>query len=200
VEHWVSATDDMTAGAPPVPALELAVRKVLPESSLDVAGEVRRTSLPGIPGVMRKPEVTDEGYVDRLRAWREQVRRAEDATAKATAKAKQEAQAIRAADWRSGSSEIAGCLEALALTTHGDRRRFVLLSDLEQTDPAQAGLARLDGAAVLIVHACNRVQRCLDQQRRWERTINDRGAAEVKYARPEEISEAMSSWLRPYRS
>jgi len=196
VQNWVPAPADRTRGSNPVPGLELEVRKVLGGSSLAAAGELARVSIPGVPGVISKPAVSDDGYVEKVRAWRDQVRAADAATSRARAEAKEGAAAIRGADWSSGRSEIAGCPEALALTTTGPRRVWVLVSDLRQNEPPQVGLGDLTDARILIVQVCVEAQGCLDQQHQWSRALSDRGAARVAYARPEQLHSALSSWFR----
>jgi hypothetical protein len=196
VQNWVPPAGDRTAGSAAVPGLDLRVRKVLGDSSLALAGEVRHVTIPGVPPVMAKPAVNEDGYIEKVRAWRGQVQAADEATEKARVRSQAEAAAIRAADWSSTRSEIAGCLEGLALTTRGPSRAWILVSDLEQNEPVQVGLADLEGARVLIVQACDKAKLCIDQQLRWSQALSDRGAAQVAFARAEQAGEALAAWLR----
>lgn len=196
VATWVPEQGNPQGASPASLGLDLTIRKVLGRSSLNSAGEIRHVKIPGVPAVIAKPEADADGYIALSHAWRQQSEAAGAQRADARRRAAEEAAAIRAASWSSGSSEVAGCLEALARTTVGPARRLLLLSDLKQTDPAQVGVGDFKGVHLLIVHVCDEARRCLDQQTQWTQDLGARGA-DVRFAPPERLVEAMTELFHP---
>jgi hypothetical protein len=197
VEGWAPRESNYMAGARPWPGLDLSVRKVLGESSLVAEGELVHVSIPGVPGVMAKPLATDPNFITASAAWRMQAGAATAAAATARAETARFSEAIRTADWSSTSSEISGCVVALGLTQRGPDARYLVVSDLDQTDPPQTAIGKLGGAEILVVHACADAEVCAAQQADWRRTIADLGGGPVDFSRPERLDQDVPGWLGP---
>lgn len=197
VERWVPTGVNYAAGAAPVPALDLVVRKVMDTSSLSMDGQVAHVQIPGVLGTMSKPKVGELGFVELSGAWARQTGAAEQMAGKAAQHAADQAATIRGADWSSGASEIAGCIEALGLVVAGrGERRFILVSDLNQTAPQQVGMARFDGVRLLVIHDCVEASQCIAQSDAWSAALLSRGADAVEFSRPENAIDDVAAWLR----
>ncbi len=196
VEGWVPIVVNDAAGSAPMPALDLVVRKVMGESSLSMDGQVTHVQIPGVPGAMGKPKVGEPGFAQLSIARIDQNNAVSRMADQAARYAADEAGKIRGADWSSGGSEISGCIEALALVVPGPGiRRFILVSDLNQTAPEQVGMARFDGVRLLVVHDCIVASQCIEQSNAWSAALRSRGADTVEFSRPENAVHDIAAWL-----
>lgn len=174
-----------TSAVDPRPGLNLTIRTV-GTNSYGSQIPYLSVTLPPVPGLSARPDVTDPNFPSLNPVWqmaRDQVIQQAQAAGQ---QAQQRAAAIRDLPLdTSQSSEIAGCLSALAQTVPPGPRTLILTSDLEQNEPPQVA-GDLHNTRILIVQPCGGdATRCRQLQDQWQQELAGRGAVTVTVIRPE---------------
>jgi hypothetical protein len=186
----------VTTALDPRPGLELQLRTV-GTNSYGTQNPHTAVSIHAVPALVARPDVRDPGFSQEDPVWS----RARDEVVAGTQAADQEAhegaERIRAHPLEtSQSSEIAGCVSALAQTLPQGPRGLLLASDLEQNEPPQVG-GDLADTRVLVIQPCaGDAARCTQLAAQWEGELRARGAPEVEVIRPEQAPTELPQFLR----
>jgi hypothetical protein len=185
-----------TTALEPRPGLELELRSVA-TNSYGSQNPYTAVSIQGVPGLAARPDVRDPGFSEEDPVWGTARDEVVAGAQTADQEAREGADKIRAHPLEtSQSSEIAGCVSALAETLPKGSRGLVLASDLEQNEPPQVG-GDLADTRVLVIQPCGGdAARCAQLQDQWQRELSARGAPEVRFIRPERALSELPTFLR----
>lgn len=191
---WVPTSGDPRGGRPGTPGLELHLRQV-GTASFGPGGEVLAGAISPVPAIPARPEVTDPDFVTANRAWRDAVAAADAAAAQVRVASAALAARVRQVTLTRGGSEIAGCVSALAQTLPAGLRRILVVSDLVQIGQPQIA-GDLTGTDVLVVHQCRVATACDGQEREFATSLSARGAASIRFIRPERAGDDVPAFVR----
>jgi hypothetical protein len=186
----------VTTALDPRPGLELQLRTVA-TNSYGTQNPHTTVSIQAVPGLAARPDVQDPGFSQEDPVWGKSRDEVVAGAQVAGQEARHGAEAIRVHPLdTSQSSEIAGCVSALAQTLPEGPRRLLLASDLEQNEPPQVS-GDLADTRVLVIQPCaGDAARCAALKDQWERELTARGAPEVRFVRPEQALTELPAFLR----
>lgn len=187
-------------GYPGSPSTHLVLRQVA-TAALGLENEVQHLRLPGVPALSPEPTVNDglEIYRDGTEAWAEASSVVEVTIERATEARSALKSELESIEFRDAGSEIVGCLTALAETFDpAQEMDLFLVSDLDQRGEPQAR-GNLTNARVRVLHDCQDVGVCEQQQTSLRSLLEQLGVAadRLTFSSPSRLSIELDAALKP---
>jgi hypothetical protein len=195
VTAWPGAPPpDYRAGAEPKQGLQFVERGV-DTRSLSWQASAIDEHIPSVPGVPRRPDVTDPEFLTKDRAWAALAAATTAALTEARAKAAALAERIRKAPLPDGWSDILDATTAVEQTLIPGHRRLLVVSDLDNNRPG-ALLGDFGDTTVGIAHVCDDMRVCTRQEAAWAQDLSAHHAYRVAFARPEFVLDQLHAFTR----